>query len=317
MTVSTQLESIDVRSRNDKLDLDTARYGFLVLSCGGVGERGRLAYQERYDADGEPFPMVSVRLDTDPRTFQEGSAPADLSLLLQMTGSKIEAMRGSPSLFGRHTPELLENLAPFLRSSDIGNGSRTTRVLTQMIWNFHEREIVDIYRQGINLLVSKGGVTRIIPTLKSSTGGGAGSALVPLLLRAQTERRFRTRVLLGYSDDLLDVPVVFFVDPLSYARSAREGHESKILSNAFASRLETDWLIQTRRAASYAFYLGYSNSSGTVLADPTLMGHVLGSGVYAIHRNWADFKARWVDTVDSNALFLRYLGEDGYNRGSQ
>lgn len=286
----------------------TGRTGFLVVATGGVGNAGLNTYRRRVRADHEPFPVVTLSIDTDPRTFEE--CVADVMLPLTMTESKVEALRGSPNRFPPDVPEILESVSRFLRGADVGNGSRTMRLLTQLAWAFHQAEIVAALRRSVELLVSKGNVTRIIPCTMSSVGGGCGSASAVMINRDLADTIIRTRVLTGYDDELLDPPIAILVDPIAHARAARSDQETRILSNAMATRIELDEQMRTTRSLNYAFYLGYSNSAGTVLANGDLMGHVLGTTAYAIHRNWSDFKSRWVDNVDTNAFFLRYLGED-------
>lgn len=279
-----------------------ARPGFLIILFGGTGlAAGR--YINPFPCEPRPFPMTVIQLDTDPI-----SAPwVDQFIDIHMTADKINALVANPTLFGREASLIVQHHQQLLDPEDIGNGSRTIRLLSQLAFIYHEPKILANLRQAI-LKLQKQQVTSITPVFLSSTGGGAGSALQVLLAHALWHARFRNRLLEGLQVSL-KTPYSFVVEPFAYALRLRESQANMVLANAFAFRLESAALLVVN-ALKYVYHIGFSNSAGVVLDTPDEIAKVLGTSVYEFLRNWESIKSFTVNNADTNRMVCRYAGLD-------
>ena len=276
---------------------------FLNLHLGGIGSQAAEVFFKRYTDDGRPFPQVSVHIDTDPL-----EAPfVDHRIHMGLDGEMLDALRADPDKFGPEVTTILQQHSRYLNAEDITNGSRTTRGLTQLAFAFHERRIAISLRKALHDLVSRSRIKSVIPILTSSSGGGAGSALQILLIRKLHQSGFRNLLTEGLPRDLVFRPISFVAEPYALAHQHEAEHHAKILGNAFAYRIESEHL-EREGMTKYCMHLGFSNRFGTILSDPHLIGWVLGTSVYEMLRNWAEFKARFVDL--EVALGKGYLGID-------
>jgi hypothetical protein len=145
--------------------------------------------------------------------------------------------------------------------------------------------------------------------LFSSTGGGAGSALVILLARLLASPAYRARITRGLSPNLLDTPLAVVTEPWALAWRNGERHADKILANAYAFRVESA-LLESRQAFQYVFHQGLANEGGAVLDSEEQVSKTLGTAVFNLCAHWSYLKARWVDSIDSAKVTDRYLGRD-------
>lgn len=290
--------------RNGEPVVNDRVIGFLNLPVGGIGGRAYEHFLRCYTADRAPFHQVGAFMDGDPAT----TTPAEITIRITLTGQDVEALRANAKHFGPAAESILRSLAPYLSPSDVAYGARTTRPLTQLAFCFHRHRIIRQLRSAIDML-SIQGVTTIIPCLISSSGGGTGSALQILMMRELASDAFRRDVLMGLPNSLLDAALSYVVDPYSYARGKSDTHANRILGNAFAFRRESDELLRRHHAAAWIHHIGYSNTTGTVLADPDQMAATLGLAVYNTQRIWPTYKARLVDDPDQQAMFTKYGGD--------
>lgn len=281
------------------------RPAFMTISLGGSGERASSVYGDLYVADGSPFPMVCVHIDTDPVT----QAVFDESILLPLDADKLSAIQDNPELFGPNVGRILKEYSEMLHPEDVCNGSRTTRALTQLAFEYYRGHVLRGLRNALFRLKSYGGFDYVVLTLISSSGGGAGSALQILLAQALSDPSFRNQLLEGFTLGLLSTPIAFVVEPFAFAERHDALHADKILANAYAFRLESA-ILEARRAYTYIFHLGLSNNHGAVLLEDEEIANVLGSSVYLFQRHWPEMKRRFVDTVDTHVLTARYGGFD-------
>lgn len=294
-------------SRSAVLDHHHTAYqtAFLNINIGGVGDRARQFMVDRYRADGQPFAMATIHLDTDPATTLD----ADEHILLQLTGAQVDAMRANPDTFGPVSTAIIQHLKRMLRPGDTLNGSRTTRALTQLSFLYHEGKICRGLQDALTKLRQNFKVSQVTPVFVSSSGGGTGSAAQILLMDLFQRPDFRHRLLGGIPSELLLPPISFVCEPFVYARAASQMQGRKINANAYAFRLESEWMLQ-RHAANYVAHVGFANNGGTVLSDPDLMSRVLGYAVYEVERCWPALKGRWVDGPDDLASMTAYGGQD-------
>ena len=73
-------ESLDARSLSVH-----QQTGFWNFPVGGVGIRASLGISKRHRDDGEPFPMTTFHIDTNPATLVDSEDRA----LIQLTGSDV------------------------------------------------------------------------------------------------------------------------------------------------------------------------------------------------------------------------------------
>jgi hypothetical protein len=278
---------------------------FWNIYGGGVGKQAGDHVWSRYLADGRPYPMIQFHVDTDPGTAVDDEDRA----LIQLRRSDVLAMEANPSCFGQNATNIIRDLQRMLDGSDILNGSRTTRALTQLAVTFHAEKLCRTMRRSLTHLREQFKVSFIMPVIISSSGGGTGSALQILLMDLLRQPAFRHRLLGGIPSDLLLPPMSFVCEPFAYVNETSQLQSRKIMANAMAFRLESEHLLQ-QRATSYVTHIGYANEGGTVLADPDLMARVLGNAVYEIERCWPALKARWVDGPDDVASMAQYGGTD-------
>lgn len=292
-------------------DLNSNQIGFLNIYIGGVGTEAGNHLHRLHAADASPYQVVSVHIDTDPST----RSVADFSISLKITAQDVAAMRGNPDRFSPAAAPIIRELADLLRPGDIQNGARTVRAITQLSWIFHRPRIIRQFREAVDRLKRSRRVKHILLFMFSSSGGGTGSAGQILMMKEFSDPAFVEQLLLGYDATDVFLPgMSLVVEPFSYARTVQAHQARKIVANAYAFRLESDWILRLARPVNFILHLGYSNHSGTVLSDPRLMGRVLGTSGYEIQRNWPELKARWVDGADSIAMRTFYSGQDGPER---
>lgn len=280
--------------------------GFITLFLGGVGYAAASVYNQRYEADGRPFPSVKVLIDTDTLA----SSFFDEVIHIGLDAGKLNAIQSDPDRFGPAARTICDNLGQYLSTEDAMNGSRTIRALTQLAFAIAEVEIVLGLRRAIHQLVENHRIKSIIVILVGSSGGGTGSALQILLPLKLRQPEFRSRILQGFSTDLLSTPISFVSDPYALAHLHAPPQAARILANSYAFRIESAELERIK-AVKYVIHLGFANSKGTILSQPDLISRVLGTSVYEWQRSWPVIKNRHVDTVDINALSkVGYLGGD-------
>lgn len=267
---------------------------FLEINAGGVASKAEVEQRRRYDADGRPFPRTTVKIDTDPETFRENESRADVEIPIGLDEEKLAVLIGSPQRFGRNVGYIVEHMAKDLDPDELENGSRTKRAITQLAAAYHRDSLRAGIRNAIDHLRRQKDVRKIVPLIKSSSGGGCGSALQVWLAHAFATPRFRHDVMLGVPQGMLKPAILAVVEPYAYVKVNPGEQARKILANAYAYRKETDWLL-ARRAARLVFHVGYANRYGAVLADPLLMARVLGASVYELERNWGKINGRLVD----------------------
>jgi hypothetical protein len=296
----------EIRSlKTDSRPPSTAHVAFWVICVGGVGTKAGSYLLARFRSDDEPFSLGMLHVDTDPATTLD----TEDRILLQLTASDVRAMRANPDRFGPAVTSIVQQLGRLLSAGDILNGSRTTRALTQLAFHYLTDRLCRAMRRSLARLRQRYKISLVMPVVLSSSGGGTGSASQILLMHLLHQADFRHRLLGGIASDLLLPPTSFVVEPYAYANETSTLQRAKILSNAYAFRLESEWMLQ-QGAASYVGHIGYANSGGTVLADPDTMAKVLGLGVYELLRGWPALKARWVDGPDDVASVANYGGED-------
>lgn len=283
---------------------------FLNILLGGVAAAAGRTFRRLFKADGEPFHQSLFQIDT----HGDEPCPADGKYFMETSAQDMEAIMSNAGLFGTQAKEIITEMQHFLRPSDILNGARTTRCLTQLLFLSHRPHLCRALRDAIAKLRGKARFKHLRPFLISSSAGGTGSALQILLMLAFASPTFRRSLLLGDEEFLLLPPISLVVEPFYYARVVGDTQAHKLLANSHAFRIESEYLMQEGIGPDYVFHLGYSNDEGTVIASADQMGRTLGECVYQMERNWPEFKKHWVDSADSNAIFNRYRGEDTVQR---
>ncbi|MDC3378724.1 hypothetical protein OAX78_00395 [Planctomycetota bacterium] len=279
--------------------------GFLAFSMGGIGTAGGERCNLLYEEEGRPFPLVQVQIDTDPRP----SDAFDERCFIPLTEATLSAMKANPAHFGHTVEQIMGHYGALLDPEDAHNGSRTTRLLTQLAFAAHEKKVIKLMRTAVRELRRRG-AKRVIPIFLSSSGGGCGSALQALLAWKLHDRSVQRRVAEGFGESPLQRPVAFVVEPFAHAIRSADVDADKILGNSYAFRIESA-ILERMGAYKYVFHLGMANDSGTVLDTPEELARVLGTSVYTFMRDWSSIKARLVDTVDSRFGHV-YTGKDAF-----
>jgi hypothetical protein len=291
----------------------THKTGFLNIHCGGTGMLGARPFHELRKADGEILPVQSVLVDTDTpdeHLLEEGIV--DTCIPVGLTHDEIRTVKATPASFGPTVEAIVHKMAQLIDEEDFRNGARTTRCLAQLAFEVHQDVIASRLNECIRSFQHREGCDDVVPVLTGSTGGGTGSSFIILLARALREPAFRSRAFQGLTDGRVYTPTVFAVEPFyrAYAHTANPIHLAKILGNAFAYRIESEFL-ERQGCFKNGYHQGLSNSGGAVLDSERDVARVLGTSVYQFEKFWAShIKPRTVDTADVIALFGHYLGQD-------
>ncbi len=281
------------------------KVAFLNLYLGGTGLGAGKPIADLHAADGRPFPMAGVYIDTDPQPAPH----VDHSILIPLDGQKSQTILASPKTFGPVVEIIVEHYRHLLNPEDIQNGARTIRLLTQLAFIYYRESILRGLNRAILDLKKRGEFDFIVPMLISSSGGGTGSALQILLPQALKDPWFASRLTEGLPAGILQTPVLFVVEPYAYALRNQEMHANKILANAYAFRMESV-LLEKKHAFKYCYHLGLAGPGGAVLDSPDEVAMVLGASVYQFERSWSPIKGRKVDTVDTQVITSHYGGDD-------
>ena len=283
----------------------TPTTGFLKIACGGTGREALETYVSAYRRDDRPFPMVSTLVDTE-----EAYPPfVDDVVPIGIEAERLQAIIADPAAYGPVTEAVVEHYEHYLRDgAAIVHGSGTVRFLTQMSAEVHLSEIVRKIKAAVRRL-KKIGARTIVPLLVSSTGGGAGSALVVIFGNLFSDPCFVASITRGLNPHILQKPVAFVSEPFALADLHNETQANRILGNAYAFRVEVAYL-EARHAFQMIFHQSLANDGGTVLDSPDEIYKGLGLAAYQFCRNIHYIKARFEDTVENAKLFARYLGHD-------
>lgn len=277
---------------------------FAFLLCGGCGRDSGRTIDQLYKSDGRPFPASCLYIDTEP-----GTVPWAEKLDIGLLPSDLEAIMADPQLFGPVVEAVCRHYPQFLTHDAICNGSRTMRVITHLCVEYRLDRIRERLYASIRKLFRESGCATIQPVFVGSTGGGAGSALMVLLAILFAEPAFRSLISSGLSPYLLNLPVAVVAEPFAFAIKHKLKHQSKILANAYAFRVETA-LPAVQKCFQYVFSQGLANDGGAVLDTDVEISKSLGTCVYQLARHWPYAKARFVDTVDTAKTTDRYHGHD-------
>jgi hypothetical protein len=279
---------------------------FLLIAAGGMGRAALEWFGTLYDGvRPAPFRKFALYADTEPGTI----CAADGKLDLGLSADDVGVLKADPQAFGRIAELMVAHYPHWLHPDDIKNGSRTLRLNTQLAVCFHAAKIARRLSACLRLMARHAPGCSIIPIFFSSTGGGAGSALVILLAQLLADPEFRRRITRGLNPNLLDTPLAVVTEPWAPAWRNGERHSDKILANAFAFRVESA-ILEARQAFQYVFHQGLANEGGAVLDSQEQVTNTLGTAVFNLCANWSYLKARWVDTIDSAKVTDRFLGRD-------
>jgi hypothetical protein len=279
---------------------------FLLIAAGGMGRAALEWFGALYEGLGESvFPKFTLYVDTEPGTIPAADAKLDLGL----SADDVSVIKADAKAFGPIAELMVAHYPHWLHPDDIKNGSRTLRLNTQLAVSFHAAKIARRLGACMRIMARRAPGCSIIPVFLSSTGGGAGSALVILIAQLLSDRDFRARITRGLNPNLLDTPLAVVTEPWALAWQNSERHAEKILANAYAFRIESA-LLEARQAFQYVFHQGLANEGGAVLDSQDQVSKTLGTAVFNLCAHWTYLKARWVDSIDSDKVTDRYLAGD-------
>ena len=284
---------------------EISRKGYLAMACGGTGCNSLEAMVAAYHRDDYPFPMITLLMDTD-ITYPPF---IDVVIPIGIDAEKLQAIVADPAAYGPVTEAVVKHYPHYVKDGvAIESGSGTLRFLTQMCVEVHLSRILCQLKYAIRCL-KKMGVRTIVPILLSSTGGGAGSALIVLLGMLFSDKYFVASITKGLNPHILEKPIAFVSEPFAFADMHHETQANRILGNAYAFRVETAYL-EARHAFQMIFHQSLASDGGAVLDSPDEIYKGLGLAAYQFCQNAPYIKARFLDTVENAKLFGRYLGHD-------
>lgn len=281
------------------------RKAFLVIAMGGTGRAALRTFMDRYAKDGSPFPLLTIAADTEPITDDAARAKIELAL----TDDDLTALNGDPKSFGPIAQLMTSKYDWCLDRDASGNGSRTTRIYTQLAMEVHRHRVLRTLYQSIRDLYRGNDIDSILPVFLCSTGGGAGSALMILFALLFADAKCRARMTEGLSPYLLDKPFGIVTEPFAFAIKHLPNHAAKILANAYAFRIESAQ-IERRNCFQYLMSQGMANEGGAMLDTEREIASSLGTVAFQMCRNWGYYKARAVDTLDGGKNTDRFRGSN-------
>jgi hypothetical protein len=286
---------------------DIALPGYLVVPMGGAGKASALSMIAQHRAAGGPFAMRTVAIDTDP----QGLEAFDRAINLATTREAVSAIRSNPRCFGPACRALVRHYPYLLDPETLGRGARTHRLLTQAAFEIHEDAVINGFRTSIHDLLKQQHAGIIQPVLLCSLGGGTGSAAALLVPHLLATSRYRDRILLGLSPDILAKPVIFAVDPYAHAlQQTNEIAPDWILGNIYATRTELAEYEKAGKGCMYTIHLGLGNNAGAVFSAIDMVCEANGLLAWEWMANYTLFRSRTTDTLDFTRETCRYQGDD-------
>ncbi len=286
---------------------------FLNLILGGSPMLALPTFHRLRRSDSTPVPAYTVGLDTEaakPDSVKSGLL--DNSLSIRLPEDLARTLLATPTNFGKMAATLVARLGHLVSPIAIQHGARTIRPICQLLFEVAKGTLAADLNGCIDAIMRRYGCTKIVPVFETSFGGGTGSALTSLLAWNFMPGSFRRRMLQGYPDSLLAKPFVFGVEPFFRADANRgdPNHESKILANAMATRIELTHLLHLD-AIDYVYTASKSNSGGVSLSTNDEVGAMLGASVYFFEKYLdSQIRPRTADRADVNRFAAWYRGAD-------
>jgi hypothetical protein len=230
---------------------------------------------------------------------------------IRMTAGDIRAIQSDPEMFGLVPQTVVEHYPHLLREDSLQHGARTIRLLTQLAVEVHVEQVIRHLAKGIRQLLRKYRAKQIQPVLVGSSGGGTGSALIPLLGSCFAQEEFLRRVAQGMRVGIIHRPLVVVADPIAYADSVSDRQAHKILGNSKAFRIEMDLLDRQHGAFQHVLHQGLANAGGAVFDRREEVCKQLGIAVYQLCRHWQSFfKPSLVNGSEGHDPNDRYRGHN-------
>jgi hypothetical protein len=282
-----------------------SRPGFLQIAIGGAGKDSVKSTIKQHEVAGEPFPVYTMAIDTDPMDFDK----FEFSIGIAPTRDAVSAMASNPQKYGVACKAIIEYHEDLLDYETLGHGARTTRLVTQAAFELYEDRLIEGLRSAIHSLLRKGQCRRIQPVIHASFGGGTGSTGVILLQDFFMDEIRKREITLGLQPDLVAQPVLFAIDPYAHAmQQTNEDATRKILSNIYATRVELAEYEKKGKDYQYCFHLGLGNDAGAIFSTIPQVCEANGVMAWEWMAIYPFFKSRAVDGLDFHRKKGRFRG---------
>lgn len=277
---------------------------YVVIGLGGSGCLALDPFNRQAALDGNPFKCVSGAIDTEDSNFHD--MDVDLTLNIGLRPQQIDDIIANPELIGPITQIVVDKHIERLLTLKSENGSCTTPLLTAVAAEYHSKKIVEMLQR----IVEKAALTgakRLLFVMVSSTGGGAGRALLSCISQLFADPKSDWRLREGFGHLQIDL-VHVVADPFGYTNAIPSSQADNLLSNVLGSRYEIAELEKSK-IVKFVYRIGKANSNGVVLDTRDKVINALGDAVYALLTHWPDLTTQYANSVDQMRDY-NYNGSD-------
>jgi len=282
-----------------------ARPSYLLLGIGGAGKDSVRSVKKQHETAGNPFPVYTVVIDTDPLGFDAFDSSIDIA----PTRDAVSAMAANPEKYGIACRAIIKHHDDLLEYEALGHGARTTRLITQASFEIHEDKITKGIRNAIESLLQQGPSRRVQPMVFASFGGGTGSAGVVLLQDLFMDEMNKREIMLGLQPKLIAQPILFAIDPYAHAlQQTTEEAARRILANIYSTRVELAEYEKNGKGYQYNYHLGLGSDGGVIFSTIPQVCEANGVMAWEWMAAYPYIKGRYVDGLDFDRRTRRFGG---------
>lgn len=280
---------------------------YLFIAIGGAGKDSVKSAKKQHEAAGNPFPVYTLAIDTDPKDF----GAFDSTINIAPTRNLVNAMVSNPQKYGRACRAIIKYHDELLDEEALGYGARTTRLITQAAFEIHEDKITKGFQDAIQSLLKQGPSRRVLPAVFASFGGGTGSAGVILMQDFFMDEANKKEIMVGLQPSLVAQPILFAIDPYAHVmQQTTKEAARKILANIYATRVELAEYEKMGKAYQYCFHLGLGSDGGVIFSTIPQVCEANGVMAWEFMAAYLYIKGRYVDGLDSNKTTNRFRGNN-------
>jgi len=292
---------------NSNISNADAMPSYLSIAIGGAGKDSVKSTKKQHEAAGNPFPVYTLAIDTDPKDFDA----FDSTINIAPTRDAASAMVSNPQKYGIACRAIIKYHDKLLDEEALGHGARTTRLITQAAFEIHEDEIAKKLRNAIQSLLKQGPSRRVQPVVFASFGGGTGSAGVVLLQDFFMDEINKREIMLGLQPKLIAQPILFAIDPYAHVmQQTTDEAARKILANIYATRVELAEYEKIGKGYQYCFHLGLGSDGGVIFSTIPQVCEANGVMAWEFMAAYPYIKGRYVDGLDFGRRTNRFRGNN-------